>query len=130
MKKFTKMALLLLLIVASVFVFTACDDKPDVIAGGEIFIKDSGMPQLVFVQGEELDLSNGVLSVKDGDAVKEIPMNDANITVTGYDKTKLGEQTITLTYRAICLHSWIIPPEESLKGRLLPEQSYREGQYP
>ena len=98
MKKFTKMALLLLLIVASVFVFTACDDKPDVIAGGEIFIKDSGMPQLVFVQGEELDLSNGVLSVKDGDAVKEIPMNDANITVTGYDKTKLGEQTITLTY--------------------------------
>ena len=64
MKKFTKMALLLLLIVASVFVFTACGDEPDVIAGGEIFVKDSGMPQLVFVQGEELDLSNGVLSVQ------------------------------------------------------------------
>ena len=43
---------------------------------------------------------------------------------------KKARQTITLTYRAICLHSWIIPPEESLKGHLLPEQSYREGQYP
>lgn len=98
MKRMTKMVLLLLLIVASVFVITACDDDPGSVQGGQISVEQSGMPQTVFVLGEELDLSNGVLTVKNGDQVEEIPLNAEGITVTGYDKNKLGEQTITIAY--------------------------------
>lgn len=98
MKKMTKMVLLLLLIVASVMMVTACDDKPGNIQGGQISVEESGMPQTVFVLGEELDLSNGVLTVKNGDQTEEIALNAEGITVTGYDKNKLGEQTITITY--------------------------------
>lgn len=98
MKKMTKMVLLLLLIVASVMMVTACDDKPSNIQGGQISVEKSGMPQTVFVLGEELDLSNGVLTVKNGDQTEEIALNAEGITVTGYDKNKLGEQTITIAY--------------------------------
>lgn len=98
MKKMTKMVLLMLMIVASVFAITACDDNPSNVQNGQISVEQSGMPQTVFVLGEELDLSNGVLTVKNGDQTEEIALNAEGITVTGYDKNKLGEQTITITY--------------------------------
>ena len=97
MKKFSRLALLLLLIVASVFAMTACDD-PGEQSAAKISVQEGGMPQLMYVLGEELDLSNGVLTVKNGDDVQEIPLNDASISVTGYDKNTLGEQTLTITY--------------------------------
>lgn len=98
MKKFTKLALLLLL-VASVFTLAACDDNPaSQPASGEICVKEDGMPQTLFVLGEELDLSNGVLTVTEDGQTQQMPLNAEGITISGYDKNKLGEQTITITY--------------------------------
>lgn len=99
MKKFATIALLLLMVMASVFVMTACDDPQsssnDV---SKISVEETGMPQLVYIQGQDLDLSNGMLTVvKDGQP-QELPLNSEGVTVSGFDKNKLGDQTITISY--------------------------------
>ena len=53
------------------------------------------MPQVLFVQGNELNLSGGKLTVNG----KEVDLTDKDVQVTGYDKDKLGEQTLTVTYK-------------------------------
>ena len=52
-------------------------------------------PQLVFVKGNELDLSAGTLSA-DG---KTVALDADGVEVSGYDKDRLGEQTLTVTYK-------------------------------
>lgn len=44
------------------------------------------------------NLEGGMMkaTINDGEAVRELPLSDAEIT--GYDKTKAGEQTLTATY--------------------------------
>ncbi len=101
MKKFSKIALLLLLVLASVFVMAACEKDGDdgVVINGTIAVKADAMPQLQYVQGEELDFSNGMLEVKNGDVTTEVALNAEGVTVTGYDKNVLGDQTVTITYQ-------------------------------
>lgn len=94
MKHFSKLIVLLLLLVAAVFTVTSCD-KTTV---SEISVSESGMPQLVYVLGNDLDLSNGMLTVKEKDATREIALNSEGITVSGYDKSVLGQQTVTISY--------------------------------
>ncbi len=64
----------------------------------ELSLKEDTMPQQVYVLGQELDLSGGVLLVKEGDGVRELEMDDEGVSVSGYDKDKAGEQQVTLTY--------------------------------
>lgn len=53
--------------------------------------------KLTYSKGEELDLSGLVISVSFSDGTStQIGKND--ISVTGYDKNTVGEQTLTLTY--------------------------------
>jgi len=56
--------------------------------------------KLLYLQNEEeLDLTGGTVSLTNYlNEVKTIEMNDSEITVSGFDNTILGEQTITLTY--------------------------------
>ena len=46
--------------------------------------------------GEDLDLSDGIITVKKGSGNTDMPMSNA--IVTGYDKTKVGTQILTITY--------------------------------
>ena len=64
-----------------------------------IAIKEDAMPQAVFLLGEELDLSSGVLVVYEDGKETEIPMNAEGVSISGFDKNTLGEQKITLTYK-------------------------------
>ncbi len=48
--------------------------------------------------GEELDLSDGKITVKTQTGDKELPMTDSSVTVSGYNPHQLGEQTVTVTY--------------------------------
>ena len=101
MKNVKKIALILLLLAVSVFIVTSCNNKENVVDipdGGSISVTEEGMPQLVYVQGEELDLSNGLLTISGDAETKEIPLNSEGVSVSGYDKNKLGEQTVTITY--------------------------------
>ena len=65
----------------------------------EIAIKEDAKPQSIFVLGEDIDLSSGVLIVDEEGTKTEIPMNAEGVTVSGYDKNTLGQQTITVTYK-------------------------------
>ena len=102
MKKI-RFALLMLLVLASVLTLAACNDQPDNSnpAAGQISVEEGGMPQTVFVQGEELDFSNGVLTVTVNGQTSEILLNAEGIAVTGYDKDTLGEQTVTISYQGM-----------------------------
>ncbi len=93
MKNFYKIGLVVLLLVISVFAFASCGSSVD-----EISIEDDGMPQLVYVLGQDINLSNGVLTVKSGDSTTQVPMTSEDVSVSGYDKTKLGEQQVTISY--------------------------------
>lgn len=99
MKKFSKICLLMLLLALAVFTAVSCDKEPAVSSDDQITVKEA--PQLMYLVGEELDFSNGILEVKIAGAVTEVAMNAEGVTVTGYDKTKLGEQTLTVTYNGL-----------------------------
>ena len=65
----------------------------------EIFILKTDMPRLNYVQGQELDLQDGVLTVVVDDATTPVPLTGEGVTVTGYNKDQLGKQTLTVTYQ-------------------------------
>ncbi len=64
----------------------------------QISITKSNAPQSVYVLGNNLDLSKGVLTVVIDGEKSEISLTDPEVSVSGYDKNKLGEQTLTVTY--------------------------------
>ncbi len=91
MKKTLKLLMAALLLFALTATLFGCGKS-------ELSLDDSAMPQTVYVLGEELDLSSGKLVVTSKKKTETVPMNDEDVTVTGYDKEKLGEQTLTVTY--------------------------------
>ena len=92
MKRFSKKALLTLLLLTTAGGFAACNKVT------AIEVADEDMPQLTFVQGEELDLSKGMLTVTDKEGKKEIALNSKGVSISGYDKNTLGEQEIVIKY--------------------------------
>jgi len=52
-----------------------------------------------FIIGQDLNLEGGTIAIKYMDGtIEEVSMTDASVIVTGYDKTVLGEQNLTITY--------------------------------
>lgn len=78
-------------LIGAVCALTACK-------GGEIVIEDKNKPQTVFVQGNPIDLAGGKLTVTEGGNTTEIPLEDKDVVVSGYDRYSVGNQTITVTY--------------------------------
>ena len=98
-KTYTAWLSVALLLILTLVVFAGCNKTP---AGAtEIFIQPSQSPRLTYVQGQELDLSRGVLTVAEGGEQHPIPLTNEEITVTGYDKDTLGKQTVTVTYKGL-----------------------------
>ena len=92
MKKFSKVAVVLLMLVASFFALAACNKVE------WVSIDKNDMPRVTYVQGQELDLSGGELTVKDSEGTKKIGLDTKGVSVKGYDKDLLGEQTLTISY--------------------------------
>ena len=98
-KTYTAWLSVALLLILTLAVFAGCNNTP---AGAtEIFIQSSQSPRLTYVQGQELDLSRGVLTVAEGGEQRSIPLNNEEISVTGYDASTLGKQTLTVTYKGL-----------------------------
>ena len=95
MKRIFKILIVTLLLAVLATAFVSCGKK----VKGEISFKENSMPQSVFVLGEEIDLSAGVLVIDNKGKITEIPMNSDGVTVTGYDKNTLGQQTVTVSYK-------------------------------
>ena len=59
-------------------------------------IKMKATPKTEYKYNEQLDLANGTISITKGSGTKDIAITSD--MVSGYDPTKLGKQTITVTY--------------------------------
>ncbi len=88
----------ILLITATVFA-TSCKDQKDDTA--EIYITKSDLPRLDYVEGQDLDLSKGKLTVVIDGEESKLPLTAPEITVTGYDRDVIGEQVLTVTYKEL-----------------------------
>ena len=87
--------LLATLLCVAVFATTSCGDKNKV---SEIYIQKSDLPRTDYVEGQDLDLSKGKLTVVTDGEESILPLTAPEVTVTGYDKDVIGKQTITVTY--------------------------------
>ena len=84
---------LLTVAIVLICVFAGKGDKID-----EIYVSNAHSPRLSYVQGQDLDLSRGVLTVVVKGEETLVPLNKEGVGVTGFDKNKLGDQTLTVTY--------------------------------
>ncbi|MBE6585025.1 MAG: hypothetical protein E7645_00700 [Ruminococcaceae bacterium] len=94
MKRSFKILLWMVSALVLVFCTVACGSEKTV----SISVSENAEFQTVYVLGQELNLSGGMLKVDDGKNTSEIPLNSEGITVSGYDKNVLGKQTLTVTY--------------------------------
>lgn len=85
------------LLIAVALIMTSCK-KSEVTS---IVIKDSDLPRTTYVQGQDLDLSEGVITALSKKSESVIPMTDSEVSVSGYDKNKLGKQTVTVSYKGL-----------------------------
>ncbi len=94
MKRLSKIAIIMLIFTVLILSATACS------APEEILIEEGNMPtRLSFVEGQDLDLSGGKLTVKFKSKTEEISLTSSDVKITGYDKNKLGEQQLTISYK-------------------------------
>ena len=87
---------LLVAMLTCLFLLSGCGEA----TLSEIYVGKEGLPKKVtYVEGQELDLTGGVLTtVKDDGTTASVPLTADNVTVTGYDKSTLGKQSLTVTY--------------------------------
>lgn len=92
-KVFSKIVILLCVVLAACSLFAAC--SPGILG---ISIADGDAPRAVYVKGQDLDLSQGKISVLTKDGSTTLPLTTEGVSVSGYDKEKVGKQTLTVTY--------------------------------
>ncbi len=92
MKKFSKIAVIVLMLVAVVCAVAACRSVDGISVDG------TDAPRTTYVQGQDLDLSKGKILVKTNNGTEEVALNAKGVSVTGYDKSKLGDQELTVKY--------------------------------
>ena len=94
-KKIAALIALVLCAAAMMLVFTGCDSKVEVT---DIYITKANMPRVEYVEGQDLDFSDGRLTVMTSEGEKSVSLLDPQVTISGYDKTKLGEQSVSIQY--------------------------------
>lgn len=92
MKRIAKIAVILMMTIAAVLTITACNNVT------AVAIDESNLPRDTYVQGQELDLSQGALLVTRKDETETVSLDSEGVTVSGYDKDTLGTQTVTVEY--------------------------------
>ena len=85
---------LCLLMLASLCLLASCGGSK--VSG--IAIKANEMPRTSYVQGQDLDLTGGIITAIVNGEENAIPMTADGVSITGYDKNTLGKQTLTVTY--------------------------------
>ena len=85
----------LILSVAGLLMLTGCDSGAKDV---DIYISKADMPRVAYVEGQDLDLSDGRLTINTDGEESKLPLTASEIVVSGYDKNKTGEQQLTVQY--------------------------------
>lgn len=97
--KLIGLLLVVVLLITAAFLATSCKDNTDETA--EIYITKSDLPRLNYVEGQDLDLSKGKLTVALNGEESKLPLTAPEISITGYDSDVIGEQVLTVTYKEL-----------------------------
>ena len=97
-RKLLKSFALVLLVISLAVIglsLTSCNDEKIT----DIYIANVNAPRTLYVEGQDLDLSVGYLTVvmKNGEEAK-LAFTSDEVSVSGYNKDQLGEQTVTFHY--------------------------------
>lgn len=105
--KFT-LLLIITICLSSLILFSSCDNQPEDI---KLYIKNTEAPRATYVQGQELDLTSGSLTYSVDGEETTLAFNAEGVTVSGYDKNMLGQQTLTVTYneKTVNVNVTVIP---------------------
>ena len=90
-------ALIFIICITALIMLSGCGDKEIT----DAYITNSNLPRVDYVEGQELDLSTGYLTLIRGGEEANIPFTAEGVSVSGYDKNKIGEQTVTVSYGEI-----------------------------
>ncbi len=88
-----------ILLITATLLATSCNNKQNDTT--EIYITKSDLPRLDYVEGQDLDLSKGKLTIAVNGEESKLPLTDPAISVTGYDPDVIGEQVLTVTYQEL-----------------------------
>ena len=94
--KSLKIVLFMIVALAILLFAVSCGEVTESVA-----VSDTADFQSVYVLGQELDLSGGILKVEGGGKTTEIPLDSDKVSVSGYNKDQLGKQTVTVTYNGV-----------------------------
>lgn len=90
--------LLVVLVMATMWALTGCG-KDEIT---EIYITNNDLPRISYVEGQELDLSDGRLTaIVNGEEESTVPLTSADVSISGYDKNVVGQQTVTVSYNGL-----------------------------
>lgn len=86
---------LLVITLISILALAGCNKE----TLGDIYIPKNDSPRVVYVEGQDLDLSKGSLTVVINGEETSVPLNSADVTISGYNKDQVGKQTLTVSYK-------------------------------
>ncbi len=71
-----------------------------VVVSGNVTVAfaDGMLPRTIFVRGQEFDKRDGELVVTENGETKTVAFESTDVTVEGYDKDKVGKQTVFVIY--------------------------------
>ena len=98
-KNLVGLILTVALVLGMALLVTSCGGDANKVS--EIYITKSDLPRLEYVEGQELDLSKGKLTVVVGGKETKLPLTSEEVSITGYDAEVIGEQTLTVTYKEL-----------------------------
>jgi len=89
-----KLLLVVMLCILSLATLSGCGGEEV----SELFISTKDAPRATYVAGQELDLSTGKLTYILNGEESDLPLTAEGVSVSGYNKNQLGEQTVTVSY--------------------------------
>jgi hypothetical protein len=89
-----KLLLVVMLCILSLATLSGCGGEEV----SELFISTKEAPRATYVAGQELDLSTGKLTYILNGEESDLPLTAEGVSVSGYNKNQLGEQTVTVSY--------------------------------
>lgn len=89
------LSIIFVLTVCMLLMLTGCKGKNEVT---DAYITNSNLPRTTYVVGQDFDFSKGYLTVVRGGEETNVPFSAEGITLAGYDKNTVGDQTVTVSY--------------------------------